>query len=325
MAIPPHEPHYRINMPTTTLTCSPSNGQKWSDLLHMPLDLVISRIVPLLIHHDSLGLIAQVSKDGNELADVPNMWLICSKQRGWLDEFQTKTEFRNALCSLTPREKTRRCDFTTMKQPLLSYYHPKQLYRVRHIDICIQCQTAGTNRFNRNYYAFISNVRLCRHCYVRGRRSKQISDSLIEYNIISQKECQKSYLVTKKSLVLIPCGTATLMMGSKANLYSERVAQSLGWKRFGNETKFVAEVIKRQQSAELKAKEKNTSKKKLKIGNGFERPVKNYQHSNALQLTHLLESGCTDSNPPPFNMYRLDDGDFGYGENADGCVLVGGL
>ena len=314
------------------LQISPDLGERFSIFLNntVPLDVVISTVVPLLICHDTLGIIAQINNEGRRLSHEKILWSICCKDRGWLKEFQSKVEFRNAHCGLNAREIQRRCDYTILKNPLLHYYHPKDLYKTRHVDICFQCQAVGTNRINRNYYAFIANVRVCKSCYVTGRTSNDMSNRPIEYNVISQKDAQKSYLVTKPMLDKICAGTATLTMGSKSNIYSERLAQQYGWERFGGEQQFLAEVIKRQSAADKKAKQKSSSssssssssgsskKRKKTAHGGFSRPDRNYQYSNANQLTHLLKSGCTDSDPPVFNMYRLE------GESVDGLSFTAG-
>ena len=304
-------------------------GKRWSSLLNdnIPLDLVIAQIIPLLTDHSMLGALSQTCNEGNVLANDARLWMHMSQQRGWLKEFQTKVEFRNAMCGLNTREKQRRCDFTTLKKPLLSYYHPKALYKTRHDHTCSLCGTDNGNRFtSRNYYAFVANMRICRACYI-ATRTRSIAQA-IEYNIISQKDTAKYFLVPKKTLENIPSASVTLTMGSKACLYSERVSQQQGWLRFGGEQAFLLEFRKRQVAAEKRAKQKKSeqrSKKNAKLSHGWERPSRNYQYTNALQLTHLLHTGSTDPAAPSFNMYRLDPGESGFGEDENGLVKVNGL
>ena len=102
-------------------TISSAKGQEWCNLFNLqtlhnvPLDLVISHLVPMLVHHNTLGTVATICNQGKYLANDTSLWMQCCKARGWLKEFETKVEFRNALCGLNARETQRRCDFTVLR------------------------------------------------------------------------------------------------------------------------------------------------------------------------------------------------------------------
>lgn len=280
--------------PTQTTT-----AQRWTQLLNnkIPQDLVIDRLIPLLLSHDTLALIAQTNLEGSFLGNDHNLWMKCALSRGWAKEFSEKQEFKNVLHGLNQREKQRRCDWTTLKHPLVHYYHPKKLYKTRHHDQCDLCDFPGADGV-----AILANLRICKECFSAGRESSKSSNfdlyRPIRYNIISQSDAQKKYLVTKKGLESVPCGTVTLTMGAKANLYSERICQEKGWARYGGEDGFLVEILKRQKAADAKKQKKESDgkgrkKKKSKQTNGWERPGANYQYSNALQVIQLLDNGLT--------------------------------